>query len=120
MERKMRLIDPEVFEKEIQRYADAEETQSIINTGGSIMSFEHRQVLQAITALKAAFKTIMDYMPTVDAVEVVRCQNCQHYREDLPGSHFGYCYHWDHEQGMSPNQVEHDDFCSYGEKREVE
>lgn len=70
MERKMRLIDPEVFEKELQRYADAEETQSIINTGGRFMSWEHRQVLQTITAMESAFKTIMDCMPTVEAVPV--------------------------------------------------
>ena len=53
--------------------------------------------------------------PTVEAVEVVRCKNCMNYEERCPG--FGYCYHWDYEQGMSPNQVDADDFCSYGERR---
>ena len=52
---------------------------------------------------------------TVDAVEVVRCKDCACYEETCPG--YGYCYHWDYEQGMQPNQVEADDFCSYGERR---
>ena len=52
---------------------------------------------------------------SVDAVPVVRCKDCVSYEERCPG--FGYCYHWDYEQGMSPNQVDADDFCSYGERR---
>lgn len=57
----------------------------------------------------------IDNAPTVDAVEVVRCKDCVSYEERCPG--FGYCYHWDYEQGMSPNQVDADDFCSYGERK---
>ena len=43
--------------------------------------------------------------PTVDAVEVVRCKDCKHYK-------IGLCYGW--------HCVEEDDFCSYGERREEE
>ena len=45
-------------------------------------------------------------IPTVDAVEVVRCKNCKHYNE-------GFCvgYHAHHD--IMPN-----DFCSYGERND--
>ena len=48
--------------------------------------------------------------PTVDAVPVVRCKDCKYYDEE------GYCWFWDYETGMSPNEVDADDFCSYGER----
>lgn len=126
MERKMRLIDPEVFEKEIQRYADAEETQSIINTGGRVMSWEHRQVLQTITAMEAAFKTIMDCMPTVDAVPAVRCRQCKFANpyERMDGVTGYYCLHTlnSFTYGQNFDRVFHpvkesEDFCSHGERR---
>lgn len=55
--------------------------------------------------------------PTVDAVEVVRCKDCASYEEQFPGR--GYCYYWDYEQGMSPNSVDEDGFCSNAERRNV-
>ena len=58
---------------------------------------------------------VLRKMLTEDVVEVVRCKDCVHY--DERGREYGYCYHWDYEQGMSPNCVDADDFCSYGEKR---
>ena len=63
---------------------------------------------------------------TVDAVEVVRCKDCQHFEKkwsyhNTPSEDIGcgYCWHWEYETGMSPNQVVGDDFCSYGERRDV-
>lgn len=59
---------------------------------------------------------------TVDAVPVVRCRDCIAFEEigkhpaNNGGTPFGYCYHWDYETGMSPNQVDGNDFCSYGER----
>ena len=50
--------------------------------------------------------------PTVDAVEVVRCKDCKNYDDK------GYCWFWDYETGMSPNEVDADDFCSYGERKD--
>ena len=56
-------------------------------------------------------------------VPVVRCRDCIAFEEigkhptNKGGTPFGYCYHWDYEQGMSPNQVDGNDFCSYGERR---
>ena len=60
--------------------------------------------------------------PTVDAVPVVRCWYCASFEEigtypDNKGAPFGYCYHWDYEEGMLPNQVDGNDFCSYGKRK---
>jgi hypothetical protein len=71
-------------------------------------------------------KEIIRNAPTVDAVPVVRCRDCIEFEEigkhptNKGGTSFGYCYHWQYEQGMSPNEVDGDDFCSYGEKKEDE
>ena len=47
----------------------------------------------------------LDSLPKVDAVEVVRCKDCQDYLED------GYCWRL----GV---HMEQDDFCSYGERKD--
>ena len=48
--------------------------------------------------------------PTIDAVPVVRCRECNHCD---PENH-----HCDHHMGTAaPLRREPDDFCSYGEKR---
>lgn len=66
---------------------------------------------------------VLEEIPTVDAVPVVRCRDCASFEEigkypDNEGTPFGYCYHWQYEQGMSPNEVEGNAFCSYGERKE--
>ncbi len=43
-------------------------------------------------------------MPTVDAVEVVRCKECKWYKD------FDGCF-------FSTTEVKEDDFCSYGERK---
>ena len=54
---------------------------------------------------------VIDAMPTVDAVEVVRCKDCwKWYPYNGGGSHdCPFC-----------GYPEGDDFCSYGERREGE
>ena len=48
--------------------------------------------------------------PTVDAVPVVRCRECEHYNPE------NYDISCDHPKGiMGPSD---DDFCSYGKRRE--
>lgn len=64
---------------------------------------------------------LIDNAPTVDAVVVTRCKDCTKFEQKgkyYNGRPFGYCYHWDYEEGSSPNEVEGDDFCSYGERRD--
>lgn len=68
-------------------------------------------------------ETVLEYaeqLPTVDAVPVVRCKDCKHYR-NYPN---GLCYlHTEpktNARGYSGDAVcvEPDDFCSYGERKE--
>lgn len=49
--------------------------------------------------------TEIEFAPTADVVEVVRCKDCKHWNK-------GDCYRL--EMSME------DDFCSYGERKEVE
>lgn len=46
----------------------------------------------------------LDEQPTIDAVEVVRCEECKHYHENI-------CPIWCYTE-TKPN-----DFCSYGERK---
>ena len=49
--------------------------------------------------------------PTVDAVPVVRCRECNHCDPEN--------YHCDHPMGTAaPLRRKPDDFCSYGERKE--
>jgi hypothetical protein len=69
---------------------------------------------------------LIDDAPTVEAVEVVRCKDCEHWHDETgwctKHSHFIGC------DGMAchPSQSSEwkmfnaDDFCSYGERREGE
>lgn len=65
-------------------------------------------VINIVNGLEAIH--IVKYIaPTVDAVPVIRCRDCRHHYDDIPGlcCSFGPCA----ENIMSP-----DDFCSYGER----
>ena len=71
--------------------------------------------VNGLTALFQVGDAIMD-CPTVDAVEVVRCKDCKHYKTDTDyckEHHKGYC-EWDN----TVKSQKH--FCSYGEKRNAE
>ena len=62
-------------------------------------------------------------IPTADVVEVVRCEDCIHYKDKGVLNEFdkplGVCkkdvYFWDDE----PIEVLFDDFCSYGERKDA-
>lgn len=62
----------------------------------------------------------------IETLHTVRCRDCIEFEEigkhptNNGGTPFGYCYHWDYEEGMLPNQVDGDAFCSYGRIREAE
>lgn len=69
---------------------------------------------------------IADHLIANGVTIPVRCEGCQQYETkhlNIPGGElnkvyeFGYCYYWKYETGESPNSVEPDDFCSYGERR---
>lgn len=104
----MRLIDADEFEDAL------ENTEYDISPAYEPDGYSHRLICK-----------VLEETPTVDAVPVVRCRDCIAFEEigkhptNNGGTPFGYCYHWQYEQGMSPNEVDGDDFCSYGRIREV-
>lgn len=49
-------------------------------------------------------------IPTVDAVEVVRCRECK-YHEDTSVTEYEHCC-------LLSKTVRHNDFCSYGDRKE--
>lgn len=55
------------------------------------------------------FEHIIELAPAADVVEVVRCRDCVHYQKGVC-NHFGYYTY-------APD-VDEDDFCSYGERKE--
>lgn len=102
----MRLIDADEFEDAL------ENTEYDISPAYEPDGYSHKLICE-----------VLEETPTVDAVPVVRCRDCIEFEEI--GKHptnngetpFGYCYHWQYEQGMSPNEVDGNDFCSYGRIR---
>ena len=66
-----------------------------------------------------AIKGVIDDAPTIDAVEVVRCKDCKYKRlYDEGDTKYYYCALEDR-----PNRnwsVDDTDYCSWGEKSEVE
>ena len=53
--------------------------------------------------------------PTVDAVEVVRCRECEHWRRtDDVNDDIGYCTN---PEGLD-DYAKPTDFCSYGERKD--
>ena len=67
------------------------------------------------TQTRRDFAAMVDYAPTVDAVEVVRCKDCKQWRRNIgfTDSPNGHCFY----HGIDANGL---DFCSCGERREGE
>lgn len=74
--------------------------------------YHHRTEIQ-----HKALKEAMERVPTVDAVEVVRCKDCRYYHiywESNGHTEKGYgACDW-----INDNSVREDHFCSWGERRE--
>lgn len=102
----MRLIDADEFEDAL------ENTEYDISPAYEPDGYSHKLICE-----------VLEETPTVDAVPVVRCRDCIEFEEigkyltNKGGTPFGYCYHWQYEQGMSPNEVDGNAFCSYGERK---
>ena len=64
---------------------------------------------------------VVDACPTVDAVVVTRCKDCKHYRNHPNGLCYLHTEPKANARGYSGDAVcvEPDDFCSYGEPKEV-
>lgn len=100
----MRLIDSDALLKELDDMRKAEYSNG------------NYSIYNGISIAMGLCESIKE----VDAVPVVRCRDCQCFGatgkyapDDKP---YGYCYHWNYEYGMSPNEVDGDDFCSYAVK----
>ena len=63
--------------------------------------------------IKSNFRSMMDEMPTVDAVPVVRCQDCKHWEVHManPTEYISWCE-------LVGRTAKPCDFCSWGEVRE--
>lgn len=101
----MRLIDATMLYGKLLTYKDENGTPRRISDY-DCDNFPNR--LDIRTVRKAIIKS-----PTIDAVPVVRCKDCKNF-----DSRNWYCYYWDYEPGSSPNRVDDDDFCSYGERKD--
>ena len=64
---------------------------------------------------QAVVRNFLAKLPKVDAVEVVRCNDCKHYKPQKKSAHWSnstpYCCR------CTTVKVKPDDFCSYGERR---
>ena len=56
-------------------------------------------------------KWAISALPTVDAVQVVRCADCKYWQDNNGGYPNDNC-RWGHDETPDP-----DDYCSYGERR---
>lgn len=84
----MRLIDADAFLKALN-----ETPSDFVDVGGDFGFFDE------------TIDSVMNEQPTIDAVEVVRCEKCDYYDESGE-----YCKHW---HGV--RHPEH--FCDDGERR---
>lgn len=70
-----------------------------------------RDALYEADAVTMQGVKIINQFPAVDAVEVIRCRDCNHCD---PENH-----HCDHYMGtVAPLRRKPDDFCSYGERKD--
>lgn len=96
----MKLIDY----SEIKKLFDAEyiETKKLIDDGETHLDNLAEGFLEA--------DRVIDRLPDVDAVEVVRCKNC-HYRHESDITNRNFCIY--HGEDI---EIFLDDFCSYGRR----
>lgn len=88
------------------RYIDADALKERLSLVGAVAADLCRMGINR--GLDIA-ETEIDMLPTANVVKVVRCKDCEHY--DKGGcKHFGY-------HTYTPD-VDEDDFCSYGERKE--
>ena len=57
------------------------------------------------------FERILDYLPSADAVEVVRCKDCRYWTKDEQYATIGFCRIWRRE-------IKSKEYCSEGRRKE--
>ena len=91
----MRLIDADWILEHIKPYELSDEDQTV--TGGTAIRLIH---------------TAVDQAPTIDAVPVVRCKDCEYF--GLNDENVPYCFN-----RFGLDDPELNGFCSYGGKKNV-
>lgn len=80
-------------------------------------------LMQPNTPTPSVIRRVLRQVPAADAVEVVRCKDCEHWHEGTGWcschSHFitpdgAACHPW---ESANWKMFSEDDFCSYGERR---
>ena len=101
-----RLIDAELLRDNLFVNVEHDKTvdDGIIKSDKEVFAFK--------CGWNDALKSVMENAPTIDAVELVRCKDCKHYRHD-DVFHRWYC-----SIGMTKRATSKDDYCSWGERRE--
>ena len=98
----MMLIDADALLDEfLKRYAERERSRNLVF---------------AACEIKQDFADMISDFPTVDAVPVVRCRDCKHYKSQKKSAHWenraNYC------NRVVTIKVQPYDFCSYGERKD--
>lgn len=95
-------------------YIDRAQALAELRSGWFPQSTEYTEAV-------AIAKNIIEGLPAVDAVPVVRCADCAYcadevYRGRKTGEHICKCEQWQDAEGWDRN-VNLDDYCSYGVRR---
>lgn len=96
---------------------DRKELNKFLATAGHCTAFEGDEYQAYMSGVNAVFDLIEE-VPAVDAVEVVRCKDCVHYIPPDDGDFLGQCT--DEHLTISWNGEKYprrDYFCPYGKRR---
>lgn len=109
----MRLIDADALKENLIKERDTIPLTKTERYGFGV-EFPDNHGMSMRGGINKAFRC-MEETPTIDAVPVVRCKDCKHYKtQDKVKS-------WEHKKRYcmrsAATKVNADDFCSYGERR---
>lgn len=94
------------------RLIDADKFDAVM---GNIFDHLYESGKADLAGTLAAFMDMVKRQPTIDAVPVVRCRDCRHYRKNELGVMLCYNDFWNDAYAVHTNL---DDFCSYGERKD--
>lgn len=99
----MRLIDADALKEQICLVGDCTQCKTGVNE--KMCKWDMVQLNEIVERIESA--------PTIDAVPVVLCKDCEHYDftdNRVPQERVWWCYYWGCEIGAN-------DFCSYAERK---
>ena len=104
-----RYIDADAYAAEMKTRQDA--CLELMNAAREMDNEEMYGQKSAAFSVFVEAKLTLDAMPTVDAVPVVRCQNCKHYCGEDTYTNHRICKMWNEE-------VFANGYCYYGERKD--